>query len=78
MFHKKELISVSTLKDYSKVKEKLSQNNIRFWVKTKDNFGGGIFEQRRSSGTFGLNMEYSTIYRIFVRKEDYERAKEFI
>lgn len=39
-FFKKELLTTYSIKQKSKVLDLLSQNNIKYTLKTKDNFGG--------------------------------------
>lgn len=73
-FFKKELLTTYSIKQKSKVLDLLSQNNIKYTLKTKDNFGGGLYSERRFTGSFGMDTSYRFIYHIYVSKKNYEKA----
>lgn len=75
---KKELISTSSMERKSRILDLLSQNNIKYSLKTKDNFGGGAFSDRRMSGSFGMDTSCRFIYHIYVSKKDYEKAHKLL
>lgn len=68
MLFKRYVVSLPTMNDYVKAKEMLYNSGIRVRVRTKDMVTGGLFVSRRTSGTFGMNMEYRLIYDIYVEK----------
>ncbi len=47
MFFKKQLFATTSTEQKSKVLDILRQNNIKYYLKTKDNFGGGMFSELR-------------------------------
>lgn len=73
-FFKKELLVTSSTDQKSKVLDILSQHNIRYYLKTKDNFGGGLYSDRRFMGSFGMDTSCRFIYHIYVSKKNYENA----
>lgn len=75
MLFKKELFVTSSMNEKSKVLDILSRNNIKYSLKTKDNFGGGLFAERRFTGSYGMDTSSRFIYHIYVSNKDYEGAK---
>lgn len=39
---------------------------------------GGLFENRRSSGTLGMNAEARFVYKIYVKRAELESAKSVL
>lgn len=74
MFLKKELFATVSTEQKSKVLDILRQNNIKYYLRTKDNFGGGMFSERRFTGSFGMETSSRFVYQIFVSKKEYENA----
>ena len=46
--------------------------------RTVDLMSGGLFENRRSSGTFGMNAEARVVYKIYVKRADLKFAKSVL
>ena len=78
MFFKKQLFATTSTEQKSKVLDILRQNNIKYYLKTKDNFGGGMFSERRFTGSFGMETSSRFVYQIFVSKKEYESAAYFL
>lgn len=74
MIFKKELFATTSMEQKSKVLDILSRHNIKYSLKTKDNFGGGLYSERRSTGSIGMDTSSRFIYHIFVSKKEYENA----
>ncbi len=74
MFGWVEAYTTILMDDYAKVREALNTSGIRYHMKIKDMLGN----MRGRSGTFGVNMDYSTQYYIFVKKADLENAQYLI
>ena len=53
-------------------------NGIEATTKTVDLMSGGLLENRRSSGTFGMNAEARFTYKIYVKRADLESAKSVL
>lgn len=77
-FFKKELLVTSSMDQKSKVLDILSQHNIRYYLKTKDNFSGGLYSERRFTGSFAMDTSCRFIYHIYVSKKDYKDAIFFL
>lgn len=77
MLFKKELLVTYSMNNLSKVLDLLSQHKIKYYTRTKDNFGGRLYSERRFTGDFGMDTSSRFIYYVYVSKKDYEKA-EFI
>lgn len=71
---KRELIVTASMEEKSKILQILSDNGIKYYVKTDDNFGGGLYSQRRLSGSFGMDMSCRFNYHIYVCRQKYTDA----
>lgn len=78
MLFKTELIEVSTMEELDKIVKALSAKGIDVTTKTVDLMSGGLLENRRSSGTFGMNAEARVVYKIYVKRADLEFAKSVL
>lgn len=63
MLFKTELTEVFTMAEMDKIVKVLSAKGIDAATKTVDLMSGGLFENRRSSGTFGMNAEARVVYK---------------
>lgn len=78
MLFKTELTEVSSMAEMDKIVKALSAQGIDATVKTVDLMSGGLLENRRSSGTFGMNTEVRFVYKIYVKREELESAKRVL
>lgn len=78
MLFKTELTEVSTMEELDKIVKALSAKGIDATTKTVDLMSGGLFENRRSFGTFGMNAEARVVYKIYVKRADLEFAKSVL
>ena len=78
MLFKTELIEVSAMAEMDKIVKALSAQGIDATVKTVDLMSGGLLENRRSSGTFGMNAEVRFVYKIYVKRAELESAKRIL
>ena len=78
MFFRKEVATVIALSDRNKIITVLEQQGIKVYTKTLDNFTGGLFENRRTQGTFGMDTSVRFGYKIYVKSSNYETAKKLI
>ena len=74
MLFKTELTEVFTMAEMDKIVKALSAKGIDAATKTIDLMSGGLFENRRSSGTFGMNAEVRDVYNHSVNRADLEFA----
>ena len=78
MLFKTELTEVSTMEEMDKIVKALSVKGIDAATKTIDLMSGGLFENRRASGTFGMNAEARVVYKIYVKRAELEPAKSVL
>lgn len=78
MLFKTELTEVSSMAEMDKIVKALSAKGIDAATKTVDLMSGGLLENRRSSGTFGMNAEARFVYKIYVKRADLEFAKSVL
>ena len=78
MLFKTELTEVSTMAEMDKIVKALGAKGIDASTKTVDLMSGGLLENRRSSGTFGMNAEARFTYKIYVKRADLESAKSVL
>ena len=78
MLFKTELTEVFTMAEMDKIVKALRAKGIDAATKTVDLMSGGLFENRRSSGTFGMNDEARGVYKIYVKRADLKFAKSVL
>ena len=78
MLFKTELTEVSAMEEMDKIVKALSAHGIDATAKTVDLMSGGLLENRRSSGTFGMNAEVRFVYKIYVKRAELESAKRIL
>ena len=72
LFNRKELLLTSSMERQASVRDLLAANKIPYRVKTSSNIS-------RSRGVIpGMRMDMLYQYRIYVKKDDYEKAKYLI
>ena len=77
MLFKTELTEVFTMSEMDKIVKTLSAKGINAATKTIDLMSGGLFENRRSSGTFGMNAEARFVYKIYVNARIWSLQRAF-
>ncbi len=79
IFNRKELIITLDAGKQSDVCNILSANGIDYSIKVTNLQSASVFENKRGRfGTFGVNQNYSYEYKIYVHKNDYDRACNLI
>ena len=78
MLFKTELTEVFTMAELDKIVKALSAKGIDATTKTVDLMSGGLLENRRSSGTLGMNAEVRFVYKIYVKRTELEPAKSVL
>lgn len=71
---KRELFVTSSMEQKSRILDLLNGHNIKYYLRTDDNFGGGLYEHRGRSGSYGMDASVRFQYYIFVHKKDYAAA----
>lgn len=75
LFNRKELLLTTSMERQTKVRDLLAANGIDCRVRVKSNTGG---VSRSRAVLPGTRMEMMYQYYIYVKKEDYEKAKHLI
>lgn len=73
LFNRKELYITYSMNDRIRVCDILSANGIDYQLKSTNTTSPGM-NHRRGGSTLGLNMDYAYEYKIYVHKDDYDRA----
>lgn len=77
IFNRKELHMTYDMNDRVRVCDILRANDIDYQLKTT-NTTASAMGGRRGGNTFGVNMDYAYEYKIYVHKNDYDRALHLI
>lgn len=79
-FNQKELVDCSNQSQYQKYTSLLEKAGITYRTKARDLSSPSLFSMgtRERAGTAFQKVNYQTLYTIYVRKADYERAVHVI
>ena len=79
-FNQKELVVCSNQSQYQKYTSLLEKAGITYRTKARDLSSPSLFSMgtRERAGTAFQKVHYQTLYTIYVRKADYERAVHVI
>ena len=77
IFNRRELYMTYDMNDRVRVCDILRANGIDYQLKTT-NTTSSAMGGRRGGNTFGVNMDYAYEYKIYVHKNDYDRALHLI
>lgn len=72
LFNRKELLITNSMEHQSRVRDALAANGIDYQVRVKSNTGG---LSRSRTVMPGTRMELMYQYYIYVKRNDYEKAK---
>lgn len=80
IWSRKEVFVGNTLKEFDEVVYKISSSNVKNDYKIVDSTSPSFFgsSNRARTGTFGLNMDYTKTYYIYVHKKDYDKVQELL
>ena len=79
ILNRKELIITMDLNLYNKVKEALATERILFTTKVTNILDSSPFSPHRDrTGTFAMNQNAQYEYKIYVHKDDYEKARNLL
>ena len=73
LFNRKELCTTYDMIRLEKIQDTLAANHIDYKMRLYNPARNA--SRSRSHGTIGINLSHATQYYIYVKKEDYERAK---
>ena len=75
IFNRKELLVTMDINKQANIRDILSANNISYVIKTTNLQNSQFAGSRRGQiGNFRINQDYSYEYKIYVHKNDYDRA----
>ena len=77
MFNRRELHMTYDMNDRIRVSVILRANGIDYRLKTTNTTASAL-GGRRGGSTLGVDMDYAYEYKIYVHKNDYERALHLI
>lgn len=80
IFNRKELLVTWNMTELSNLRNILASNNVEYVVRTRNMsrtspYGAG---SRARTGSFGMRTDAMYQYTIYVKKNDYERARLLI
>lgn len=79
ILNRKELAVTMDMNRQSEIRTILSNNNIDYSIKTTNLQSAPLVGSRRGrTGNFGINQDYSYEYKIYVNKDDYDKAIHLI
>lgn len=79
VFNRKELVFTYSMKEQGDVRMLLSQNKIPYKIVTRSRGGHSLRAGARAhQGSLGLNADLMYEYKIYVHKDDYEKALAII
>lgn len=79
ILNRRELTVTMDMKRQSDIRDILANHGIDYVVKTTNlQSASAAGSSRGYTGSWGINQDYSYEYKIFVHKNDYQRAKSLI
>lgn len=79
IFNRKEIYITHSMIEQAKIRDILSGNDIRYYVKTINRMSPSPFSRgTRGMGSFGQNMDLNYEYTFYVHRKDYDKAKYVI
>lgn len=76
IWQRKEIYIGYSIQDFSRIRDVLAANNIRYDYKVKNRQQPG-YNRGQLVGRWGTDSSADNMYYIYVKKEDYEQAKTF-
>lgn len=78
IFNRRELIITRSMEEQIRVRNKLNECGIDYRIKTNRGHSRSFASERAYTGSLGERQDAMYEYRIFVKKEDYEKARRLI
>ncbi|WP_326514634.1 hypothetical protein [Clostridium intestinale] len=74
-WNQREVFIGNSLENFNRAQHLLQMNNINYKIKLSSNNSPNLIASRRATmGIFGENSTVSTMYYIYVHKNDYDEA----
>lgn len=74
VWRRKEIRITYSMEEQDQIRETLSKSGIACEIRTKDQTAPTLFSSRGRSGTMFIRMDAAVEYKIYVDRDDYERA----
>lgn len=75
LWNRKEIYNGSSINEFNRIRNLLSQNEIKYDIKTVNNRTSSGFDSTRGRvGSMGENLDLSYEYYIYVHKNTYDEA----
>lgn len=78
IFNRRELIITRSMEEQIRVRNKLNECGIDYTIKTNRGHSRSFASGRAYTGSLGERQDAMYEYRIFVKKEDHEKARRLI
>ena len=80
LFSKEDVYIGYSIEELSKVREILEKDSIKYTYKVVNRSGqlSRRGTRRGSFGSYGLNMDYTKQYAVYVHRKDFEKAKYLV
>ena len=80
VFSRRELLTTFSMEEQNRVRDILAQNHIDYRVKTVNPSARSTFGSsgRARTGSFGIDMDCTYQYSIYVHKKDYALAQSLL
>lgn len=78
IFNRRELIITRSMEEQIQVRNKLNECGIDYRIKTNRGHSRSFASERAYTGSLGERQDAMYEYRIFVKKEEYEKARRLI
>ena len=77
IWNRKEVFVGNSLQRFAEIRNRLSSNRIKYYCKIVDSTSPSYFgsSNRARTGTYGVNMDLTKTYYIYVHKNDYDKAQ---
>ena len=77
IWNRKEVFVGNSLQRFAEIRNRLSSNRIKYYCKIVDSTSPSYLgsSNRARTGTYGVNMDLTKTYYIYVHKNDYDKAQ---
>jgi len=77
IWNRKEVFVGNSSQRFNEIRFKLSSNRIKYYCKIVDSTSPSYFgsSNRARTGTYGVNMNLTKTYYVYVHKNDYDKAQ---
>lgn len=78
-WNRKEVFTGYSLQEFNDIRFKIAAHGIKYGYKVVDSTSSSFFGSRRArAGSFGVNMDYTKTYYLYVHKKDYDQVQALL